>query len=64
MSEELLTLGGMQPDWTVEQLYEFSQTQEFIAGRIARSMSRAVSTKHSDWAHEHELRMLNPRAGP
>lgn len=27
-------------------------------------MSRAVSTKHADWAHEHELRMLSPRAGP
>ena len=27
-------------------------------------MSRAVSTKHSDWAHEHELRMLSPKAGP
>jgi hypothetical protein len=64
MREELLALGGKHPDWTVEQLYEYSQTQEFIAGWIARSMSRAVSTKHSDWAHEHELRMLSPRAGP
>jgi hypothetical protein len=26
-------------------------------------MSRAVSTKHSDWMHEHELRMLSPKAG-
>lgn len=64
MREELLALGGKHPSWTTEQLYEYSQTQEFIAGWVARSMSRAVSTKHSDWAHEHELRMLSPRAGP
>lgn len=64
MRTELLALGKKHPNWTVEQLYEHSQTQEFIAGWIARSISRAVSTKHSDWAHEHELRMLSPRAGP
>lgn len=64
MREELLALGDKHPSWTAEQLYEYSQTQEFIAGWGARSMSRAVSTKHSDWAHEHELRMLSPRAGP
>ena len=61
---ELLAAGDKHPDWTVERLHEHSQTQEFIAGWIARSMSRAVSTKHSDWAHEHELRMLSPKAGP
>lgn len=64
MREELFALGDKHPSWTAEQLYEYSQTQEFIAGWVARSMSRAVSTKHSDWAHEHELRMLSPRAGP
>lgn len=64
MRTELLALGKKHPHWTVEQLYEHSQTPEFIAGWIARSISRAVSTKHSDWAHEHELRMLSPRAGP
>jgi hypothetical protein len=64
MREELLAVGVKHLDWTVEQLHEHAQTQEFIAGWIARSMSRAVSTKHSDWVHEHELRMLSPRAGP
>lgn len=64
MRAELLAVGYTQPGWTVEQLHEHSQTQEFIASWIARSMARAVSTKHSDWAHEHELRMLSPRAGP
>lgn len=64
MREELLALGSKHPNWTTEHLYEYSQTQDFIAGWMARSISRAVSTKHSDWAHEHELRMLSPRAGP
>lgn len=64
MRAELLAVGDKHPDWTVEQLHEHAHTQEFIAGWITRSMSRAVSTKHSDWAHEHELRMLSPRAGP
>lgn len=64
MRAELLAAGDMHLDWTVEQLHEYSQTHEFFARWIARSMSRAVSTKHSDWAHEHELRMLSPRAGP
>ncbi|WP_180125053.1 DUF2971 domain-containing protein [Rhodoferax sp. BLA1] len=64
MRAELLAVGDKHPDWTVEQLHKHSQTHEFIARWMARSMSRAVSIKHSDWAHEHELRMLSPKAGP
>ena len=64
MRAELLAVGHKHPEWATEQLHEYSQTQEFFAGWIARSMSRAVSTKHSDWAHEQELRMLSPKAGP
>lgn len=63
MRAELLALGEKHPDWTVEQLHEHSQSDEFFAKWMARSMSRAVSTKHLDWAHETELRMLSPKAG-
>lgn len=64
MREELIAIGEEHPDWTVEQLHQHAQAPEFIARWYARSMSRAVSTKHVDWAHEHELRMLSPQAGP
>ena len=64
MKSELLALGEKHPDWTVEQLHEHSYTKEFFASWMTRSMSRAVSTKHVDWAHEAELRMVSPRAGP
>lgn len=64
MRLELLTLSETYPNWTVKQLHRHSLTKQFFAAWIARSMSRAVSTKHSDWAHEQELRMLSPKAGP
>lgn len=64
MRAELLALDAAHPDWTVQRLHEYSLSATFFAQWMARSMSRAVSMKHADWAHEHELRMLSPTAGP
>ncbi len=63
MREELLALGSKHPDWSVAQLHEHMGSKEFRTGWVASSMARAVSTKHLDWAHETELRMLSPKAG-
>jgi len=64
LREELLASGKRHPDWTVERLHDHVGSREFFARWMARSMSRAASTKHADWAHEHELRMVSPKAGP
>lgn len=64
MYAELIKLGKQNPDWSVEQIHEHFYSQSFLARWLARSMSRAVSNKHADWAHEEELRMLSPVAGP
>jgi hypothetical protein len=64
MRAELLSVSEKHPTWTTEQISEHSQSEAFFARWMARSMSRAVSTKHADWLHENELRMLSPKAGP
>ena len=64
MRAELVETGKKHPEWSVDQIHQHSYSKEFFAKWIARSMGRAVSTKHSDWAHEAELRMLSPVAGP
>lgn len=60
----LLALGEEHPDWTVDAIEKRSFSESFNRGWIARSMGRAVSTKHADWKHESELRMISPVAGP
>lgn len=60
----LLALGERYPDWTVEAIEKHSFTESFERNWIARSMARAVSTKHADWKHESELRMISSVAGP
>lgn len=60
----LLALGEEHPDWTVDAIEKHSFTDAFNRNWMARSMGRAVSTKHADWRHEAELRMISPVAGP
>jgi len=60
----LLALGKEYPNWTVDAIEKHSFTESFNQNWIARSMGRAVSTKHTDWRHESELRMISPTAGP
>lgn len=59
----LLALGEKYPDWTVDAIEKHSFSESFNRNWMARSMGRAVSTKHADWKHESELRMISPVAG-
>lgn len=63
MQQEVRALAKKQPDWSVEDLFRASLRHEFTMHWMVRSMGRAVSTKHADWAHESELRMVSPKAG-
>ncbi len=63
MREEIRALAREQPDWTVEDLLQHSAGPDFTMRWMVRSMGRAVSTKHADWAHECELRMVSPKSG-
>jgi hypothetical protein len=47
----------------MSQLQEFSLTESFRRRWGIQSVARAVSTKHADWQHEAELRLIAPRAG-
>lgn len=59
----LLALGEEHPDWTVDAIEKHSLTEVFNRDWMVRSMGRAVSTKHADWEHESELRVISPAAG-
>lgn len=62
LRKALLEVGYQDPSWTIAQLQEFSLTESFRRRCGIQSMARAVSTKHSDWQHEAELRLIAPRA--
>jgi hypothetical protein len=64
LRELLLDLGRRNPTWTMEQILSFSMTGKFARRWSSRSIARAVSSKHTDWEHECELRLIAPRAGP
>lgn len=60
----LLELDAQHPDWTIAELQEFSLTESFRKKWGIQSMARAVSSKHADWKHESELRILSAHSGP
>lgn len=60
----LLAVGEQHPEWSVAAIEKYSSTDGFNRDWMARSMGRAVSTKHTDWRHEAELRMVAPSSGP
>jgi hypothetical protein len=64
LCKSLLELGAQNPHWTIAQLKAFSLTESFRRREGINSVARAVSTKHSNWEHECEVRMLSPHAGP
>jgi hypothetical protein len=64
MHAELVEVGKQNPSWSMEQIHEHFYSKDFLVKWLIRSMGRAVSNKHVDWAHEAELRMLSPIAGP
>ena len=58
-----LELAQKHPDASLETLHQLSleESARFKSGIL--SASRAVSVKHTDWAHEREIRLLAPKAG-
>jgi hypothetical protein len=63
LRESMLDLGRENPRWSMAQLEAFSLTEQFRRQWGNNSTARAMSTKHLDWKHENELRVLSPRAG-
>ncbi len=64
LREAMLELGQQNPTWSMAQIEGLSLTDHFRRDYGIRSVARAVSTKHADWEHEREIRLLRPRAGP
>jgi hypothetical protein len=62
--EILLELSRENPTWNMAQLGAFALTDTFLRKVGIRSMGRAVSMKHLDWAHEGELRIVASKPGP
>lgn len=61
--ELILELGDQNPSWTMNQLMAFSMTENFRRLWGGKTQARAMSTKHINWAHEQEVRMLSLQAG-
>jgi hypothetical protein len=59
-----LQLAAEHPTLGCEALYALSQEKPFRIKWGVYTASRAVSIKHTDWAHEQELRVLAPHSGP
>jgi len=54
----------LHPDWMIDRLLEETRSEFFLFRFQMANICRAVSVKHEDWAHEREVRLLTPRAGP
>ncbi|MBV8270955.1 MAG: DUF2971 domain-containing protein [Cupriavidus sp.] len=54
----------LHPDWSMARILEETRSEFFRFRFQMLNTCRAVSIKHSDWSHEHEVRFVTPRAGP
>ena len=54
----------LHPDWSMDRILEETRSEFFRFRFCMLNTCRAVSIKHSDWAHEQEVRFVTPRAGP
>ncbi|AXK64958.1 hypothetical protein CN645_27860 [Burkholderia sp. IDO3] len=54
----------LHPNWSMDRILEETRSEFFRFRFQMLNTCRAVSIKHSDWSHEHEVRFLTPRAGP
>ena len=59
----LLKEGLKNPAWTMKQIQEFALSKEFLTSYGVLSVACATSTKHTDWQHENELRIISAHAG-
>jgi len=58
-----LELAQEHPDASLETLHQLSLDESARRKSGILSASRAISVKHTDWAHEREIRLLAPKAG-
>lgn len=58
-----LELAREHPNVSLDDLRQLSLEEELIREWGRRTATRAVSVKHTDWAHEREIRLLAPKAG-
>lgn len=58
-----LELAQEHPDASLEPLHQLSLEESARRKWGILTTSRAVSVKHTDWAHEREIRLLAPKAG-
>jgi hypothetical protein len=54
----------LHPEWSIDRIIEETRSDFFKFRFNMLNTCRAVSIKHSDWAHEQEVRFVTPRAGP
>lgn len=59
----LIEIGTSNPDWSLSQIKAYSLTEKFRRRWSLITTARAVSVKHSDWAHEQELRFISSKPG-
>lgn len=59
----LIEIGTNNPGWSLSQIQEYSLTEQFRRRWGLITTARAVSVKHSDWAHEQELRFISSKSG-
>lgn len=58
-----LELSHSYPDASIDELIAKSLSEEARRKWGILTASRAVSVKHTDWAHEKEIRLLAPKSG-
>ncbi|RON53102.1 DUF2971 domain-containing protein [Pseudomonas frederiksbergensis] len=58
-----LELSERNPSSTLQELYELSLEEQFRRRMGILSTARVTSIKHTDWAHEREIRLLSGKAG-
>lgn len=58
-----LELAAEHPDVTYAQLFQMSLEEVALRKWGIYTATRAVSIKHTDWAHEKEIRFIAPAAG-
>ncbi len=54
----------LHPDWSMDRIVEEARSEFFNFRFQMLNTCRAVSIKHSDWSHEHEVRFVTPCSGP
>ncbi len=60
VKELLIKVASSNPTWSMDELMRHTLSEDFRRRIGIASVSRAVSIKHADWAHEEEIRLISP----